>query len=51
MLPNPQETADLVTFTEDILNGKLQSLCSAVSMVLCFSRSICLIEVKKCLSL
>ena len=23
MLPNPQETADLVTFTEEILNGKL----------------------------
>ena len=23
-LPNPQETADLVTFTEEILNGKLQ---------------------------
>ena len=22
--PNPQETADLVTFTEEILNGKLQ---------------------------
>ena len=25
MLPNPQETADLVTFTEEILNGKLHS--------------------------
>ena len=23
MLPNPQEKADLVTFTEEILNGKL----------------------------
>ena len=23
MCPNPQETADLVTFTEEILNGKL----------------------------
>ena len=23
MQPNPQETADLVTFTEEILNGKL----------------------------
>ena len=22
--PNPQETADLVTFTEEILNGKIQ---------------------------
>ena len=26
---NPQETADLVTFTEEILNGKLLFLCSA----------------------
>ena len=26
--PNPQETADLVTFTEEILNGKLYFLCS-----------------------
>ena len=24
MWPNPQETADLVTFTEKIFNGKLQ---------------------------
>ena len=28
MWPNPQEPADLVTFTEEILNGKLQFLCS-----------------------
>ena len=28
MWPNPQETADLVIFTEDILNGKLHFLCS-----------------------
>ena len=28
MLPNPQETSDLVTFTEEILNGKLHFLCS-----------------------
>ena len=27
MWPNPQETADLVTFTEEILNGKLYFLC------------------------
>ena len=26
MLPNLQETADLVTFTEEILNGKLHFL-------------------------
>ena len=30
MLPNPQETADLVTFTEEILNGKLHFLGSIV---------------------
>ena len=28
MQPNPQETADLVTFTEEILKRKLHLLCS-----------------------
>ena len=28
MWPNPQKTADLVTFTVEILNGKLHFLCS-----------------------
>ena len=28
MWSNPQETADLVTFTEEVLNGKLHFLCS-----------------------
>ena len=28
MRPNPQETADLVAFTEEILNEKLHFLCS-----------------------
>ena len=28
MWPNPQETADLVTFTREILKGKLHFLCS-----------------------
>ena len=28
MWPNPQETVDLVTFTEEIFNGKLHFLCS-----------------------
>ena len=28
MWPNPRETADLVTFTEKFLNGKLHFLCS-----------------------
>ena len=27
MWPNPEFPADLVTFTEEILNGKLHSLC------------------------
>ena len=32
MWPNPQETADLVTFTEEIFNGgKLHFLCSVKS--------------------
>ena len=31
MWPNPHETTDLVTFTEEILNGKLRFLCSAAS--------------------
>ena len=29
MWPNPQETVDLVTFAEEILNRKLHFLCSA----------------------
>ena len=29
MSPNPQETSNLVTFTEEILNGKLHFLCNA----------------------
>ena len=28
MWPNPQETGDLVTFTEEIFNEKLHFLCS-----------------------
>ena len=28
MCSNPQETADLVTFTEEILNGKFHFLCN-----------------------
>ena len=30
MWPNPQETADLITVTEEILNGKLRFLCSVI---------------------
>ena len=32
MWPNPQETADLVTFNKESLNGKLHNLCSAIRM-------------------
>ena len=40
MWPNPQKSADLVTFTEGILNEKLHSLCSDMSM--CFGKNPCL---------
>ena len=33
MSPNPQETADLVTFTEEILNGQLHFLCSVMNVL------------------
>ena len=32
MRPNPQETAGFVTFTQEILNGKLHFLCSAMDL-------------------
>ena len=32
MWPNPQETVDLVTFTEEFVNGKLHFLCSATKI-------------------
>ena len=35
MWPNPQETADLVTYTEEILNGKFHFLCGDI-LWLCF---------------
>ena len=34
MLPNPQFSADLVTFTAEILNGKLHFLCSENTVAL-----------------
>ena len=34
MLQNPQETAELVIFTEETLNGKLHFLCSAKFLIL-----------------
>ena len=32
MWPNPQETVDLVTFTEEILNGQVHFLCSNLAV-------------------
>ena len=40
MLPNQQETADLVMFTEEILNGKLHFLCTNDTYYLVFFLSI-----------
>ena len=34
MRPNPQETADLVTFTGEILNGKLHFLYSDLTFII-----------------
>ena len=33
MWPNPQFLTDLVTFTEEILNGKLHFLCSVLTSI------------------
>ena len=35
MGPNPLETADLVTFTGEILNGKLHFLCNGFAVGIC----------------
>ena len=32
MSPTPQETANFVTFTGEILNGKLRYLCSVINI-------------------
>ena len=37
MWPNPQENVDLVTFTEEILNGKFHFLCSVWGNMICLS--------------
>ena len=39
MSPNRQLPADLVTFTEEILNRKLHFLCSVITQV--FSQKVC----------
>ena len=40
MLPNPQFSANLVTFTEEILNGKLHFLCSVMMIIMIKIRKI-----------
>ena len=40
MWPDPQETADLVTFTEEIFEIKLHFLCSIISCFLLKFRNI-----------
>ena len=40
-MTKPQETADLVRFTEDILNGKLHFLCSVTIVVAAAISYIC----------
>ena len=39
MWPNPQETVDFDTFTEEILNGKLFFFCSVWNLF-CYSRNV-----------
>ena len=40
MGPNPQLPADLVTFTEEILNGKLHFLCSVIAKLAAYELSV-----------
>ena len=40
MWPNPQETVDLVTFTEKVLNGKLHFLCSEMPALEIFAKIV-----------
>ena len=49
MWPNPEETADLVTFPEEILNGKFHFLHSVISVYfdsasVQFTRTLCEME-------
>ena len=46
MWPNPQETVDLVTFTEEILNEKIHFLRSDVSLKMRFRRMSSGVKVK-----
>ena len=47
MSPNSQETEDLVTFTEEFLNGKLHFVCSAQGISSC---SLCISSTKEKIS-
>ena len=49
MWPDLQETADSVTFTEEIINGKLHFLCSRCFFleIFTFEYSQCILEVRK----
>ena len=47
MWPNHQETGDLVTFTEEILHGKLHFLFSFISWQLQIENYILIIETNK----
>ena len=40
-----EETAGLVTFTEETLNGKLHLLCSVSDFLICECKSLCSIQV------
>ena len=46
MWPNRQETVDLVTFTEEILNGKLHFLCNVVTSTSIGTTSACITSSK-----
>ena len=46
MWPNPQETVVLVTFPEEILNGKLHFLCSDFGALQSFSADLIRPQVK-----
>ena len=50
MWPNPQKTTDLVTFTEEILNGKLHFLCSVFSGKVLSKKSVQTTCKKSCIS-
>ena len=51
MWPNPQETADFVTFTEKILNGKLHFLWSETCQHLTIDLFETFMDIIACISL